>query len=57
MQTRKHSNALGGGYGCNKSTGGASSLPTAVPPYGRVRVTPGPKAHHKNVKYTRKAGG
>lgn len=33
--------AYGGGYGLNRKTGGASSLPTAVPPYGNVTIRPG----------------
>jgi hypothetical protein len=33
--------AFGNGYGINRKTGGASSLSTAVPPYGRVTVNPG----------------
>jgi hypothetical protein len=33
--------SLGGGYGINRKTGGKSSLPTAVPPYGNVTVKPG----------------
>jgi hypothetical protein len=56
MRTQVFGNKVGGGYGLNKGADGARALPTAVPPYGRVRVTPGPKGHHKNVKYSRKAG-
>lgn len=33
--------SFGNGYGINRKTGGASSLSTAVPPYGRVTITPG----------------
>lgn len=32
---------MGGGYGINRNTGGARSLSTAVPPYGRTTVRPG----------------
>jgi hypothetical protein len=32
---------MGGGYGINRKVGGAAVLPTAVPPYGNVRVSPG----------------
>jgi hypothetical protein len=41
MKTTSQKNSMGGGYGINRKTGGASSLPTAVPPYGNVRVSPG----------------
>jgi hypothetical protein len=47
--------SFGSGYGLNRKTGGASSLPTAVPPLKSVTVHPGVgKKHHKNVSYTRK---
>lgn len=41
MKTSFQKQSMGGGYGINRKTGGASSLPTAVPPYGRVSVHPG----------------
>lgn len=41
MKTSFQKQSLGGGYGINRHTGGASSLPTAVPPYGSVKVRPG----------------
>lgn len=56
MKTSSQKASFGGGYGINRKTGGASSLPTAVPPYGRVTVHPGNKGHHKNVNYTPKIG-
>jgi hypothetical protein len=47
--------SMGNGYGINRKTGGASSLPTAVPPYGSVKVNPGVgKKHHKNVSFSPK---
>lgn len=41
METTSQKNSFGGGYGINRRTGGKSSLPTAVPPYGGVHVRPG----------------
>ncbi len=47
--------AYGGGYGLNKKTGGASSLTTAVPAYGNVRVTPGnPTMRPRKMAHTPK---
>jgi hypothetical protein len=67
MKTTSQKNALGGGYGCNRNTGGASSLSTAVPPYGRVSLHPGtgkqlpgsPKhgKHFQGAKITNKSRG
>jgi len=41
MKTSFQKPSFGGGYGINRNTGGSRSLPTAVPPYGSVRVRPG----------------
>jgi hypothetical protein len=41
VKTTSQKNAFGNGYGINRGTGGASSLKTAVPPYGRVTLHPG----------------
>jgi hypothetical protein len=56
MKTSFQKPSMGGGYGINRKTGGASSLGTAVPPLKSVTVRPGLKGHHKNVKFSRKAG-
>jgi hypothetical protein len=57
MKTSSQKGSFGGGYGINRNTGGASSLPTSVPAYGSVRITPGlnkqmpgsPKSGHGRV--------
>lgn len=41
MKTSFQKQSFGGGYGINRNTGGARSLPTAVPPLGHVTVKPG----------------
>jgi hypothetical protein len=41
MKTTSQKNSMGGGYGINRNTGGASSLTTATPAMKNVRVSPG----------------
>jgi len=63
MNTTSQKNSMGGGYGINRKTGGASSLPTSVPAYGSVTVRPGlgkqmpgsPKTGYKRPSVGRKS--
>ena len=41
MKTSFQKQSFGGGYGINRNTGGARSLPTAEPPMASVHVRPG----------------
>jgi hypothetical protein len=41
MKTSFQKQSFGGGYGINRNTGGARSLPTAEPPLANVTVRPG----------------
>jgi hypothetical protein len=41
MKTSFQKQSFGGGFGINRNTGGARSLPTAVPPLAHVTVRPG----------------
>jgi hypothetical protein len=42
MKTSFQKQSFGGGYGINRHTGGAASLPTAEPPLAHISVKPGP---------------
>lgn len=45
--------SFGNGFGINRNTGGARSLPTAEPPLARISVRPGTHGG----KYSLPAGG
>ena len=49
MKTSFQKESFGGGFGINRNTGGARSLPTAEPPLAHVTVKPGSGYSRKDI--------